>query len=296
MIIDSHVHIWLRDHLPDSMVRAYLEPLNALKDLFDLGIDVENVWPEYGVDVNKLLEMMVAGPVDKAIALPIDYNLIEQARIGIEEYNTWAFETTAPYRDRIIPFIGIDPQRGAKALAIMEKFVKRYDARGLKVYPATGWYPHEDRIKDFWKMANDLELAVVTHAGAAWGPLDDKFTRPSFYDEVLGRYPDLKVIIAHLGGKWRAETYDLCAKHANCYTDISALQGWLPSDPVTCLSRLKEVAEKVPDRASFGTDWPLFDLSCPSSAWLNFVKEQPWADEGIKAKVLGGNMQRLLGL
>ena len=296
MIIDSHIHIWLRDHLPDSMVRAYLEPLNALKDLFDLEIDVENVWPDYGVDVHKLLEMLVAGPVDKAIALPIDYNLIEQARIGIEEYNTWVFETAAPYRDRIIPFIGIDPQRGPKALEIMEKFVKRYDALGLKVYPATGWYPQEDRIRDFWTMANDLGLSVVTHAGAAWGPLDDKYTRPSFYDEVLSKYPDLKVIIAHLGGKWRAETYELCAKHANCYTDISALQGWLPSDPATCITRLKEVAEKVPDRASFGTDWPLFDLSYPSSSWLNFVKEQDWANEDIKAQVLGGNMQRLLNL
>ncbi len=296
MIIDSHIHIWLRDHLPDSMVRAYLEPLNALKDLFDLEIDVENVWPDYGVDVQKLLEMLAAGPVDKAIALPIDYNLIEQARIGIEEYNTWVFETVAPYRDRVVPFIGIDPQRGAKALEIMEKFVKRYDALGLKVYPATGWYPQEDRIRDFWTMANDLGLAVVTHAGAAWGPLDDKYTRPSFYDEVLSRYPDLKVIIAHLGGKWRAETYELCAKHANCYTDISALQGWLPSDPATCITRLKEVAEKAPDRASFGTDWPLFDLSYPSSSWLNFVKEQDWANEDIKAQVLGGNMQRLLNL
>jgi predicted TIM-barrel fold metal-dependent hydrolase len=56
------------------------------------------------------------------------------------------------------------------------------------------------------------------------------------------------------------------------------------------------VAEKAPDRASFGTDFPLFDLSYASSMWLNFVKDRPWADEDTKAKVLGGNMQRLLGL
>jgi predicted TIM-barrel fold metal-dependent hydrolase len=59
---------------------------------------------------------------------------------------------------------------------------------------------------------------------------------------------------------------------------------------------LKEVAEKAPDRASFGTDFPLFDLSYASSMWLNFVKDRPWADEDTKNKVLGGNMQRLLGL
>lgn len=296
MIIDSHVHIWLRDHLPDSMVRAYLEPLRALKDLFDMELDVENVWPDYGVDVNKVLEMMAAGPVDRTVVLPIDYNIVEQARIDIEDYNTWVFENVAAYRDKVIPFVGIDPQRGDRAIGIMERFVKKYDARGVKVYPATGWYPNEERIQKFWAIANDLGLIAVTHAGAAWGPLDDKYTHPSFYDEVLQRYPDLKVMIAHLGGKFRQETYELCAKHSNCYTDISALQGWLPSDPDTCLSRLKEVAEKVPDRASFGTDFPLFDLSYASSMWLNFVMDRPWADEDVKARVLGGNMQRLLGI
>ncbi len=296
MIIDSHVHIWLRDHLPDSMVRAYLEPLRALKDLFDLDIDAEKVWPEYGVDVDKVLEMMAAGSVDRSVLLPIDYNLVEQAIINIEEYNTWVFESAAPYRDRVIPFVGIDPQRGDQAIEIMERFVKRYDARGVKVYPATGWYPNEERIREFWAHADDLGLIAVTHAGAAWGPLEEKYNRPLFFDEVLERYPDLKVVIAHLGGKYRHETYDLCARHSNCYTDISALQGWLPSDPDTCLARLKEVAEKVPDRASFGTDFPLFDLSCSSATWLTFVKDRPWADEDIKARVLGGNMQRLLGL
>jgi predicted TIM-barrel fold metal-dependent hydrolase len=55
----------------------------------------------------------------------------------------------APYRDRIVPFIGIDPQRGTRALEIMERFVKKYNARGLKVYSATGWYPNKARVTAF---------------------------------------------------------------------------------------------------------------------------------------------------
>ena len=89
MIIDSHVHIWMRDHLPGEMVRMYLEPLQALKDVMNWEVDVDEVWPEYGVTVPKLLEMLDAGPVDKAVVLPIDFNLVEQARIDFEEYNTW---------------------------------------------------------------------------------------------------------------------------------------------------------------------------------------------------------------
>ena len=278
------------------MVRAYLEPLRALKDLFDLEVDVENVWPDYGVDTNRLLEMMEAGPVDKAVALPIDFNLVEPARVDAHEFNTWIFESCSPYPDKIIPFMGVDPQRGESALRMLEHFTSKYDARGVKVYPSTGWYPNEDRVRSFFDKIDDLGLVVITHAGAAWGPLDDKFTEPRFWSDVLARYPDTKVVLAHLGGKWRAQTYELCAKYPNCYTDVSALQGWLPSDPATALSRLREVAEKIPDKVSFGTDFPLFDLSYSSASWLRFVKEEPWADEDTKAKLLGENMRKVLGI
>jgi uncharacterized protein len=187
MIIGSHVHIWLREYLPDSMVRAYLEPLRVHKNLFDLDIDVENVWPDQGVDVDNVLEMMVAGPVDKIVVLPIDYNIVELVRIDIEEYNNWILESVAPHRDQIIPLVGIDPRRGDRAIEIMERFVRRYDAKGLKVYPATGWYPNEESVMSFWKHADDLGLAVVSHAGAAWGSLEEKFSYPSSLDDIVRR-------------------------------------------------------------------------------------------------------------
>jgi uncharacterized protein len=157
------------------------------KDLFDLDIDAENLWPDQGVDVDNVLEMMVAGSVDKIVVLPTDYNIVEQVRIDIEEYNTWVLESVAPHRDQIIPFVGIDTRRGDRAIEIMERFVGRYDAKGLKVYPATGWYPNKESVMSFWKHADYLGLAVVSHAGAAWGPLEEKFSHPSSFDDVLRR-------------------------------------------------------------------------------------------------------------
>lgn len=141
MIIDSHVHIWLRDHLPDSMVRAYLEPLAMLKEDMDWGVDVDTVWPDYTVDVPKVLEMLEISKVDMAVALPIDFNLVEQARIDVHDYNTWVFESCAPYPYKMVPFIGVDPQRGDQAKKLLEHFAAKYEARGVKLYPSTGWYP-----------------------------------------------------------------------------------------------------------------------------------------------------------
>jgi uncharacterized protein len=296
MIIDSHVHIWLRDHLPDSMVRAYLEPLAILKEVMDWEVDIDTVWPEYTVDAQKILDMLKDSSADLAVALPIDFNIVEAARIDIHDYNTWVFESCAPYADKIIPFIGVDPQRGEEALKMLDHFTSKYDALGVKLYPSTGWYPYEERIESFYDRVEDLGLAVITHAGAAWGSLEEKYTEPNFWSSVLENHPDMNIVIAHLGGKWRQQTFELCQKYPNCYTDCSALQGWLPSDPDTAMSRLKEVAEKVPDKVCYGSDFPLFDLSYSSPKWLDFVRTQPWADEDIKAKMLGGNMRKVLGI
>ncbi|MHC1681239.1 MAG: amidohydrolase family protein [Methanomassiliicoccales archaeon] len=296
MIIDSHVHLWLRDHLPDAMVRMYLEPLAALEGLMDWDVQTETVWPEYTVDAEKVLEALDDGGVDKAVVLPIDFNLVEKARLDVYEYNTWAFETCASAPDRLIPFIGVDPQRGDQALDILDHFVKKFDAKGVKLYPSTGWYPNEGRVRRFMDRVDELGLVVITHAGAAWGSLEEKYSEPSFWTEVLQRYPNTNIVLAHLGGRWRQQAYQMCKEYPNCYTDCSALQGWLPSDPETAISRLKELAATIPDKVSFGSDFPLFELSYTTPMWAHFVKTQPWADDESKEKLLGGNMRRVLGI
>ncbi len=296
MIIDSHVHLWLRGHLPDAMVRMYLEPLAALEGLMDWDVQTGTVWPEYTVDAEKILEALDDGGVDKAIVLPIDFNLVEKARLDVYEYNTWAFETCAQAADRLIPFIGVDPQRGDQALDILDRFVRKYDARGVKLYPSTGWYPNEERVRKFMDRVDELGLVVITHAGAAWGSLEEKYSEPSFWTEVLQRYPDTNIVLAHLGGRWRQQAYQMCQEYRNCYTDCSALQGWLPSDPDTAISRLKELAATIPDKVSFGSDFPLFELSYTTPMWAHFVKTQPWADDDTRDKLLGRNMQKVLGI
>ncbi len=296
MIIDSHVHIWLRDHLPDAMVRMYLEPLALLNDVMNWGVETDDAWPEYTVDAEKAIQAMDDGGIDKAVILPIDFNLVEGARIDVVEYNEWVFQICAQAPDRFIPFMGVDPQRGGAALDILDRFVSKYDAKGVKLYPSTGWYPNEERIKAFLDRVDELGLTIITHSGAAWGSLEEKFSEPAYWTEVLERYPDTNIVMAHLGGRWRQQVYDMCTEFPNAYTDCSALQGWLPSEPDTAISRLKEVAAKIPDKVSFGSDFPLFELSYTTPQWARFVKEQHWADEDTKAKLLGENMRKVLGI
>lgn len=76
---------------------------------------------------------------------------------------------------------------------------------------------------------NDLGLTIISHAGAVWGSLDEKYSEPKFWAGVLDAHPDTNIVLAHLDGKWRYEVFDLCKKYPNCYMDCSALLvGCLP--------------------------------------------------------------------
>ena len=295
MIVDGHVHIWQRKMLPDSLLRAYMEPLLALDGLvMDLTIDREQDWPMSQVNSEQLLQSMEEAKVDRAVVLPLDFGLVDAPEVGIEQYNDWVFECCRDVDHKLIPFIGIDPMRGKAAEELVKKYVKHCDAKGVKVYPGTGYFPNDDKVSYFWKLIEDNDLVVVTHGGASWGPLDDKYTHPILFKEVLAKHPEMRLIIAHLGGKFRSETYELAREYPNVYTDFSALQGWLPSDPDTCRSRLQEAVKNMPGRVIFGSDWPLFDMAYPYAYWVRFVTEDAWATEEQKQQALGSTMRNLL--
>jgi len=297
MIIDGHVHVWQRKMLPNSLLRAYLEPLLALDGVvLDMKLDREEDWPMSQVDATTLIECMDDAGVDRSVVLPLDFGMVEEPEVGVEAYNDWVFQCCRDACDRLIPFIGIDPARGKRAEELVNKYVKHCDAKGVKIYPATGYLPNEERIDFFWRLMEENDLIVVTHGGASWGPLDDKYTHPILFKQVLERHPELRLVIAHLGGKFRAETYELAKLFPNVYADCSALQGWLPSEPDMCKSRLKEAIANMPGRVIFGSDWPLFDMAYPYTYWVRFLREEKWSSAEEIERVMGGTMARLLRL
>lgn len=295
MIIDAHTHLWERAMIPTEAVRAYLEPVRNMETHFELDFEEDYIFPDFSIRPETLVSTMKASGIDLAVVLPVDLGLIGETRIGIEEFLNWLNEECMPY-DELLPFIGVDPNRGDEAIQLMERMVKKWGNKGVKVYPATGFYPQDEKLLRFWEAVDDLGLIVTTHAGMALGPLKEDYCHPSFFDKVADRFPDTKFIIAHLGGKFMDETFDLMANRDNVYTDCSALQGWLPKQPEVVLARMKEAADRYPDRLIFGTDFPYFEIRYPTSLYVELLKKNDWAPESVKAKVFGGTMAKILGL
>jgi uncharacterized protein len=295
MIIDTHVHLWQRSMYPDSILDAYIEPWALLDAMFERkGGPDEKDWLGSSTDPQRLIDAMNEAGIDQSVILPLDFGLVGPTGKTFEQLNKWVFESSATYADRLIPFIGVDPQRGEAALNLVNKYVKEFDARGVKVYPPTGWRPSEERIAPFWKLVDELGLMIVSHSGAVWGPLNEELSRPSYFAPVLESHENLKLVIAHLGGKFRDEVWPLLEKYPNVYTDCSALQSWFPSDPNMVLKRLEEIAIRAPDRVFFGTDWPLFDLVCSQYSFVDLVDKGAWGCREMKERLFAGNFNRAI--
>jgi predicted TIM-barrel fold metal-dependent hydrolase len=105
-----------------------------------------------------------------------------------------------------------------------------------------------------YKFCQSHHLPILIHQGTTFvrtGPL--RYALPLQLDEIAIEFPELKMIIAHLGHPWIAETLVVIRKHPNLYSDISALH-YRPWQFYNALIMAKEYG--VLDKILFGSDYP----------------------------------------
>ncbi|MBU2551643.1 MAG: amidohydrolase family protein [Proteobacteria bacterium] len=225
---------------------------------------------------------------------------------GISEHikgrNEWACRTARTHHG-LVPFIALDPIMGTQEMVaeLKDKF-ENYGAGGIKLHPGLGHYfPDDPRLWPVYEAAASLELPVLSHGGLCAAP--ESYTRPRNYDKVLEAFPNLTLIVAHLGRIHFKETLALAANYPNVYFDTSSA---VPGDangekldhaetflgPLQTNDEVVEVIRSIgAHRVLFGTDYPWFhpgrDLRRFSR--LGFTKEESRA-------ILGENARRILGL
>lgn len=299
MIIDAHIHIWERKMLPDEAIRNYLEPLVKFKEtyggVFDLGLDKEVPFSDYKENIDELIDAMDTNHIDYSVVLGTDFELAGGNKMTNMEYMDWMFQVCST-DDRFIPFFCVDPNKGDEAYVMIDKLMKKYDPKGMKLYPATGFYPDDPKFDRYWDIVDEYGLVVTTHCGIALPPLDEKFCHPKNLRRVAERRPDMKLIVAHLGGKFYDELFPLMDACDNVYTDCSALQGWFFVDRPMIDKRLEEVTSRYPERVVWGTDSPLYEVQMPMSMFIQTIREAKWGNEKVKNDLLGNTMARLLKL
>ncbi len=224
------------------------------------------------------------GPWDTSA--PLDKYLVRARRAGIDrtvvfsafhsDYaaaNRRVAEVVAAHPDRLIGFAFVNARQDqGQVMALMETAVRRYGFRGIKVHQ------HDGRItREVCEAARRFRLPI----------LYDVMGETTTVDLVAGAYPDVSFIVPHLGSfgdDYRAQvaTIDLLVRFPNVYADTSGVRRF-------------DLLEQAVQRAGaakilFGSDGPWLHPAV-EIAKIHALRLRPEA----AAKVLGGNILRLLG-
>jgi len=160
----------------------------------------------------------------------------------------------ALHPDCLIPFLALDPTQPGWQDELVEGH-EHLHMRGIKLMPMyAGFYPHDKQFDPLWSYAVRHSLPVLLHTGTTFisrAPLD--CTLPRHLDDVAIRFPDLRLILAHLGHPYEGECVAVIRKHANVYADCSALH-YRPFQLYQSLMLVQEYG--VWRKVLFGSDYP----------------------------------------
>ncbi len=235
MIIDVHSHAWeFPAHFNEDFRRQ------ARRARAGMELDLTIRYEEYRATAPADTKTIVFGGKARHSGLWVDDQ-------HVAKY-------VAAHPDTLIGFLSIDPTQDGWQRE-MEHGHKELGLRGIKLMPMyANFLPQDSRLDPLWTYATRHKLPVLLHTGTTFishAPLE--CTLPRHLDAVAIKFPDVKIIMAHLGHPYEGECIVTARKHPNVYTDISALY-YRPFQLYQSLMLVQEYG--IWDKVLFGTDFP----------------------------------------
>lgn len=233
MLVDVHTHYWKREHWSAEMER---EASIARGCPAEVHIEEEDHWA-------------AMGPVDKAFVFGF-----RAVHSGLVVPNSLIADYVARHPDKLIGFACIDPNEPDYLDEMHLSFEER-GFRGLKLAPIyQNYHACDARMKPVYEYCQRRRIPILFHQGTTFprrAPL--KYASPVHLEDLAIEYPDLVMIIAHMGHPWMDETIVLIRKQPNVYADISALY-YRPWQFYNGLVLAQEYG--AAHKLLFGTDYP----------------------------------------
>jgi predicted TIM-barrel fold metal-dependent hydrolase len=206
--------------------------------------------------------------------------------------NCWVAETARSY-PLVEVLVSLDPTVLARR-EVVDHLTELVDAgvRGVKLHPVSqGILPADPRLHAIYDLYSDAGLVVLLHSGP--GHRGDASARPSEFGPVLRQWPNLRLVLAHLGGaSWR-ETAELADAYPWVAFDLSEIIEWIGAPNAPSATELTELIRHIgADRVMLGSDFPWYD----PVRTVDLVDGLPGLGAGERAAILGGTAVRLLDL
>jgi predicted TIM-barrel fold metal-dependent hydrolase len=240
MIIDVHSHAWeYPKHFGDDFCRQ------AKRAKAGVELDLTVRYDDYRRAAPADTRTIVFGGKAKLSGLWVD--------------DGYVADYVAAHPDKLIGFLSVDPTQPGWQRE-MTAGHRELGLKGIKLLSMyAGFRPDDELLDPLWKYATDNRLPVLLHTGTTFvsqAPLE--CTLPRHLDRVAIRFPEVKIIMAHLSHPYEGECVVTIRKHPNVYADISALH-YRPFQLYHSLMLVQEYG--VWDKVLFGSDYPFTTVS-----------------------------------
>ena len=156
--------------------------------------------------------------------------------------------------EKLVPFGSVHPMY-AGALDEFRRSIKELGFKGCKLSPIyQKFHPMDRAACRIYAKAEEWGVPLIFHTATAQAadiPL--QYANPVLFDDVAHAFPDLKIIMAHLGHPWQRECIVMARKHRNVYMELSA-NFYRPWSLYNALVLAGEWGQT--EKIFFGTDWP----------------------------------------
>jgi predicted TIM-barrel fold metal-dependent hydrolase len=262
MIIDFHTHIF-----PADMAAKTLEAM-----------DKRSI-PSYSDGtVEGLIQSMDTAGIDLSVV-----SRITTKPEQVEPVNQWLLSTR---QERIQPIATWHPDCPVEPDSLTR--LKNQGFKGFKLHPDYQGFIADDRnMYPFYEKAQAEGMFILFHAGLDRGLPGPLNAPPERLVKIHEDFPELSIILAHMGGEDIYARTEACLLGRDIYLDTSFVLRKMS------LNTLERFLNKHPvERFLFGTDSPWVDQKLD----LEFLLSLPFLTEAAKEKVTGANAARLLGL
>jgi len=203
MIVDCHTHLMTEEQWGPIFAAEYHKVADRNRSL-SLGVTAEEHW-------------QACAGADRVIVFGLNARYLQ-----IETPNEQIAGYVASHPEKLIGFVALDPA-DPDVLDELERGVQDLKLRGIKVGPMyQDVDPLDERFHEIYRRAERDGLPILFHMATSFPAAARlRYANPIRLDEVGIRYPELRVIIAHMGMPWFDDTIQTIRKHPHFYADTS---------------------------------------------------------------------------
>lgn len=248
-----------------------------------------------------LVKSMEQAGVDKALVFAGKIN---------DQATQLLLEDISPFKDRLYGIGSVSPLsadyqiwKGGPTYHYLDEMFAKQQIFGLKFYVGyEHYYPNTPELHGVLELLCKYDKPAIFHSGDCYSGVCGaklKYAHPLNIDELAVDFPELKIVIAHMGYPWVRDAAEVCYKNKNVYADLSGFVygDFKQRDAANYLKFVDEFTTIAggTSKLIFGTDWPISN----HQSYIAVLKDV-FSAKGIsrpeRAEIMGLRAARLFGI